>query len=104
MRIGLVIIMFLALFSMPAAAQDDPTPTPTETQTPTPTPSPTPEPWVYATLLPESTEEVGQTSRFDYIVTVGDVHIANLLSWQLVSQWMQFLFGVLVLGVLWRRR
>lgn len=104
----IVVVALLLIVSFTASAQTEtptPTLTPTETATPTPTHTPTPEPWVYATLEPETTDEPnGQMTRFDYVVSAADVHIANLLTFQLLSEWAFFLFFVLVGSVyLWRR-
>lgn len=103
------IVVFLAVLmsaSFGVAAQETETPTPTVTLTPTPTETPTPAPWVYSTVPPppESTDEPGQMTRFDYVVTAGDVLIADLLTWILISGWAMFLFVVLFLGPLWRRK
>jgi len=70
-----------------------PTDTPTLTSTPTETQTPTPEPWAFITLTS------GQLTRFDYIATASDVHIANVLSLILFSAWAFFLSAVF----LWRR-
>lgn len=95
MILGLLVVMVSGM----TFAQTE-TPIPTETETATPTNTPTPEPFVYATIAPETTDEPGQMTRFDYVATAGDVHVANLLTIQLFSLWAMFLFGVFVL---WRR-
>lgn len=104
----IVVIALMLIVSFTASAQTEtptPTLTPTETPTSTPTNTPTPEPWIYVTLLPESTDDPGgQMTRFDYIVTAADVQIANLLTFQLVSQWAFFLFFAFVGSVLWWKR
>lgn len=63
-----------------------------QTATPTPTPTQTPSPYVYSTLQPEISGGDGQTMRFDYVVSASDVHIANLLTWLLISVWSMFLY------------
>lgn len=103
MRWMIVLVLLVAVVSGKVFAQTDTplptaTETPTETPTPTPTNTPTPEPFVYATIAPETTDEIGQMTRFDYVATAGDVHIATLLTAQLLSMWAMFLFGVLVLS------
>lgn len=87
--------MFVAAF--PALAQ-------TETPTPTPTETATPEPYVYATIMPSDGTPPGQMTRFDYTSTAGDVHIATLLTLDVLSDWGQFLFTVVFLSALARRR
>jgi len=64
----------------------------TPTNTPTITNTPTPEPWVYITVTS------GQLTRFDYVATASDVHIANLLALIFFSVWGFFLFTVFVLA------
>jgi hypothetical protein len=77
------------------------TPQPTWTLAPSITPQPTATPMVgggggsdpasvYATV------ETGQVTRFDYIATAGNVHVANLLTLLFFSLWGMFLLGVLV--------
>lgn len=94
MILGLLVVM---VSGMTFAQTETPIPTETETATPTHTP----EPFVYATIAPETTDEQGQMTRFDYVATAGDVHVANLLTMQLFSLWAMFLF---VVFVLWRRK
>lgn len=91
----LLIFVALACVLVSGAAAQTETPTPTETLTPTPTETPTPEPWVFATLEPAVTDEPGQMTRFDYVTTAAEVHIANLLTMILVSLWGMFLFQVM---------
>lgn len=95
MILGLLVVMVSGV----TFAQTE-TPIPTATETATPTNTPTAEPFVYSTIAPETTDEPGQMTRFDYVITAADVHIANLLTIQLFSLWAMFLFGVFVL---WRR-
>lgn len=97
MRWIVALLMCIGLASMVQAQTE----TPTSSPTPTVTPTPTPEPYTYATLAPESTDEPGQMTRFDYVVTVGEVQVSNLLTLQLFSQWGMFLFALLLF---WRRR
>jgi hypothetical protein len=98
----MLLIVGLCLCAVSISAQSTETPIPTITLTPTPTNTPTPEPFVYATIAPESTDQIeGQMTRFDYTVSVGETHIANLLTMLLYSVWGIFLF---VLLVLWLRR
>lgn len=76
--IALIVLVFL---SLPTLAQE------TETPTPTPPPTETPAPWVYMTAVPPTGETEGQPTRFDYVVTAGDVMIAVLLLSLLLSLW-----------------
>jgi hypothetical protein len=95
--LGLVVLLVIASYGANAQTETPTiTPIPTETPTATPTNTPTPEPWVFATIAPESTEEPGQMTRFDYVATAGDVQISNLLTWILYTLWAMFLFAVLV--------
>lgn len=65
-----------------------------QTETPTPTPTDTPAPVVQFTLpAPEGTP--GQAASFEYTATVGELHIANLLTALLFSVWGMFLFLVI---------
>lgn len=101
------IVGFILLFIVTSGAvkaQDTATPEPTPTETPLPTFTPTPEPYVYATVMPPEGTPDGQMTRFDYVATAGDVHIANLLTWLLYSVWALFLFVVIVLIVYVRRK
>lgn len=95
------LLVFCILFgvAMSAAAQTD-TPTPD----PTPTETATPEPYVYATILPPDGTPPGQLTRFDYVATAGDVQISTLLTIDVLSDWGQFLFTVVFLTALTRRR
>ena len=93
----MVLILLLVLGAVSGLAQDTATPTPTATNTPTP------EPFVYSTTQPEITGTPGQMTRFDYVVTASDVHIANLLTWLLYSVWGMFFFGVIVVFVMRKR-
>lgn len=93
----LVVIGLLFAVAISAAAQ-------TETPTPTPTATATPEPYVYATVLPPDGTPPGQVTRFDYVTTAGEVHIANLLTLDVISDWGVFLFNVIFLSALARRR
>lgn len=90
-RLAAVIIIVVIVASVTSAQTETPTPT----STPTETPTPTPEPFVYATIAPEVTDQPGQMTRFDYVATAGEVHIANLLTAILLSGWGMFLFVVL---------
>jgi hypothetical protein len=92
-----IVIGLLFAVAMSAAAQ-------TETPTPTPTATATLEPYVYATILPQDGTPPGQTTRFDYVTTAGEVHIANLLTLDVISDWGQFLFTVIFVSALARRR
>lgn len=91
-RLAAVLIIVVIVASVTSAQTETPTPT----STPTETPTPTPEPYVYATMEPEVTDEPGQMTRFDYVATAGEVHIANLLTLILISGWGMFLYAVLV--------
>lgn len=97
LRLTVIVAILLGLVGHVQAQTETPTPMPTYTSTPTLTP----EPYIYATLLPEATDEAGQMTRFDYVATAGDVHIANLLTAQLFSVWVLIILLVLVL---WGRR
>lgn len=101
MRRLTAVVVLLMLGTFAASAQTE-TPTPTETATPTPTE--TPAPYVYATVPPSDGTPPGQMTRFDYVTTAGDVHIANLLTIDVISSWGQFLFTVVFLSGLARRR
>jgi hypothetical protein len=68
-----------------------PSHTPTITNTPTETYTPTPEPWAFATTAS------GQLTRFDYVATASDVHIANIITLLIFSLWAMFFFAVFVL-------
>ena len=67
----------------------------TATPTPAPTETPTPAPWLYATLAPVSPATEGQMTRIDFVVSPTDVHIANLLTFILLSLWGMFFFCVI---------
>jgi hypothetical protein len=90
-----VCIVFLVVFT--SSAQ-------TETPTPTATATLTPAPYVFATIAPSDGTPPGQLTRFDYVSTAGDVHIANLLTLDVISGWGQFLFSVIFITALARRR
>lgn len=75
----------LTALAMPSST---PGPSATPTDTPTETFTPTAEPWAYITVTS------GQLTRFDYIATAADVHIADLLTLIFVSVWGFFLFAV----------
>lgn len=92
-----VVVLLVFAVAMSAAAQ-------TETPTPTATATATQEPYVYATVNPPDGTPPGQMTRFDYIATAGDVQIANLLTIDVISDWGQFLFTVVFLSALARRR
>ena len=94
----MMVILVIAIAGMTAQGQTE---TPTPTATPTITNTPTPEPYVYATLPAPTEGANGQMSRFDFVATAGDVHIANLLTLILLSQWGFFLFDFFFTG---RRR
>lgn len=77
------------------------TPQPTWTLAPSVTPQPTATPMlgggggsdpasVYATV------ETGQITRFDYVATAGNVHIANLLAALFFSAWAMFFVGIFI--------
>ena len=51
----------------------------------------TPDVYIFATV------ESGQMTRFDYVASAGDVHIANLLALLFFSLWAMFLFSVFAL-------
>ena len=72
-----IVLLLMLLLSAAAHAQTD---------TPTVSTSPS----IFATV------EAGQMTRFDYIVTAGSVHTANLLTLILFSVWGMFFFGVFV--------
>lgn len=93
----MIVVLLVVMVSGLSFAQTD-TPVPTATETATPTNTPTPEPFVYATIAPQTTDEPGQMTRFDYVATAGDVHVSNILTIQLFSMWAMFLFGVFVLS------
>lgn len=59
------------------------------------TPTPLAEIFVYATLTG------GQATRFDYVSSAGEVHIATLLTMLLISSWAIFLFAMFVM---WKRK
>lgn len=82
----LIALIVLVTLSLPTLAQETETPTPT----PPPTETPTPAPWVYMTAVPPTGETEGQPTRFDYVVTAGDVMIAVLLLSLLLSLWGSF--------------
>jgi hypothetical protein len=42
-------------------------------------------------------------TRFDYVVSAGEVQIGNQLTWVLYSLWGMFLFGLLVVLARYRR-
>jgi hypothetical protein len=86
----LLYLILLVSLSLPTLAQE------TETPTPTPTETPTKEPYLYATVMPlgDGSDE-GITTRFDYVVSVGDVMVAVLLVALVVSLWAMFIFHVI---------
>ena len=94
-----IITLLLLGLSLASAAHAQ-----TETPVPTPTHTPTAEPYVYATVPPSDGTPPGIMTRFDYIATAGDVHIANLLTLDVLSDWGQFLFSVIFMTALARRR
>lgn len=98
MRVLVMVLVVVIVISSPAFAQTE-----TPTATPTVTPSPTGEPWLYITMQPASGTPEGQVTRFDYVVTAGDVQIANLLTFLLFSLWGMFLFAVIVLLARYRK-
>lgn len=98
------LIGLLLLMCVPRVMAQTETPTPEPTATYTPSPTPTDEPSIYATTIPVIGTPDGQMTRFDYTATAGDVHIANLLTYLLYSVWAFFLFAVLALVVLLRRK
>jgi len=61
-----------------------------QTETPTPTFTVSTSPYIFATV------ETGQMTRFDYVITAGSVHIANVLTLIFFSLWGMFLFAVFV--------
>lgn len=77
---------------------ETPPPAPTETppaptDTPTVTPTETPAPYVYATITaPDDPDGEGTMTRFDYVVSVGDVMTAFLLLALLISVWAMFVY------------
>lgn len=83
----LLCLILLVFLSLSALAQETATPTPTQTLTPTP------EPYVYATISPDG-DESGQVTRFDYVLTAGDILTAVLLFALLASVWGMFVFWV----------
>ncbi len=84
-----LIALFVALAALPAFAQ-----------TATPEPTETPHTVVYATLEAFESQVVG----FDYTVTAGELHLANLLTFIAFSLWAFFLFSVMVFFLIVRRR
>ena len=97
MRMFIVFILVVFAAQIVSAQTATPTLEPTATNTSTPT-SP---PWVYSTIAPVDGTPEGTMTRFDYVTTAADVHIANLLTWILYSIWGFFLF---TLVVFYRRR
>lgn len=112
---------FFVIIGNPAAATWTPAPSVTPQPTWTPAPSVTPQPtWTAApsitpapTATPNagaggpdaasvySTLTSGQPVRFDYVVSAGGIHIANVLTMIFVSGWSMFVVAVFVI---WRRR
>ena len=82
----ITVILMIAMLVNGAAAQ---------TETPTPVLSISTSPYIFVTTVS------GQTTRFDYIATAGDVYIANLIALLFFSIWAMFFFG---LFVLWKYR
>lgn len=83
------------------------TPTPTATPPCTvynPTPTPTRDPVVWATMPPLAGTSEGQMTRFDFVLSSGEKHIADIAQFQLYSIWGMFLFGILVLLARYRSR
>jgi hypothetical protein len=72
------------------------TQTPTDPPTQTPTETPTMPPWVYSTIAPLTGTPEGQLTRFDYVTSAADVHIANLLTALLYSIWGMFIIFLLL--------
>ena len=67
-------------------------------------PTPTRDPVAWITIAPlSSTTPQGQMTRFDYVVSAGDVQTGNLLTWLLYSLWGMFLFGILVVLARYRK-
>lgn len=98
-------LMFVCLVGLNGyAVSAQATATPEPTYTPMPTATATPEPFTYATLAPIAPATDGQMTRFDYVASAGDVHVANLLTLMLFSMWGFFLFAVFVLVVFARRK
>lgn len=88
-----LILMLLLMSSFSVFGQETATPTPTVT--PSATPTATPEPYAYQTIIsPNATPVQGQLTRFDYVVSVGDVMVAFLLLALLVSGWSMFVYFV----------
>jgi hypothetical protein len=90
MRASFVLLIVLLMAVSTARAQ-------TETPTIMPPQTETPAPYSYSTLPPQQGTPPGVMTRFDYTVSVGETHIANLLTWLLYSLWGMFLFLVLVM-------
>lgn len=93
--VGCLLIVILGVGNLRSHAQ---TPTETPTETATPTATPTQEPYAYSTVEASGTP---QMTRFDFVVTAGEVQIANLLTWHLYSFWG---FSIFALYLYWRRR
>lgn len=79
-----------------------PTSTPASTTTPQPTstPAPTATPLLYVWAIDPSKrygDSEGQISAFDYSASAADVHLANILTFLVISVWGFFLFSVFVL-------
>lgn len=89
MRVLLLVLMTMVCAGLVAA------------QTPTPEPTATPLPIadVYATLQPAPGETTGQTVRFSYSATAGDVYVSILLALILFSLWA---VAIVVLLIVWR--
>lgn len=76
------------------------TPQPTPTPQPTSTPAPTSTPLLYVWAIDPARrygDTNGQISAFDYSASAADVHIANLLTFLVISVWGFFIFSVFVL-------
>lgn len=83
-----------------ATPQPSSTPAPTWTLAPSITPQPTATPMVSSggsdAASVYATVESGQMTRFDYVATAGNVHIANLLLILFFSLWGMFLIYIFV--------
>lgn len=97
-----VLVVLIVVFNAGGLSAQTATPTPTPTETPAPTP--TMDVAVYATMPPPDTGTPGQMTRFDYTISAGEAHIANMLTWLLYSIWGMFLFAMVVLLKRYRSR
>jgi hypothetical protein len=91
MRIVVIALALLMVVGVAAAQTETFTPTPTATATATASPAP----WVEVTIVPPGGTPPGQVVRYEYTLSAGETHIANLLTWLLFSLWGMFLYTVI---------